>query len=103
MGWQKAKQLVKAQELNRGQKMNKNDLEIKLKNLGIEENDYNLGEKPIRDLEIGLMKEVNEWKVYQSLEKGEINIIDTFDNESDACELLLKYLVMRKNKKERNR
>lgn len=49
------------------------------------------------------MKEVNEWKVYQSLEKGKINIIDTFDNENDACELLLKYLVMRKNRKERNR
>ena len=83
--------------------MNKNDLEIKLKNLGIDESDYNLGKKPIRDLEIGLMKEVNEWKVYQSLEKGEINIIDTFDNENDAYELLLKYLVMRKNRKERNR
>lgn len=52
---------------------------------------------------MGLIKDTNQWKVYQSLEKGEINIIETFENESDACELLLKYLMMRKNRKERNR
>ena len=83
--------------------MNINDLKAKLKILGIEENDYNLGEKPIRELEMGLIKDTNQWQVYQSLERGEINIIDSFENESDACELLLKYLVMRKNRKERNR
>jgi hypothetical protein len=83
--------------------MNKNDLKLKLESLGIENNDYNLAEKPFRELEMGLIKDTNQWKVYQSLEKAEINIIETFENESDACELLLKYLVMRKNRKERNR
>lgn len=77
------------------------ELKQKLDTLGIEESEYNLGDKPLRELEIGILKESNEWKVYQSIEKGEVNIIDTFNNENDACELLLKYLVMRKNRKDR--
>ncbi|MGM0806823.1 MAG: hypothetical protein ACQET8_18920 [Bacillota bacterium] len=78
--------------------MDKENLHIKLKTLGIDENEYNLGEKPIREFEIGLMNTSGHWQVYQSLEKRDINIIETFDNEKEACELLLKYLVMRNNK-----
>lgn len=78
-------------------------LRIKQEKLGIEEYEYNLGDKPIRELEIGIMSESNLWKFYQSLERGKVNIIDTFDNEYDACVLLLKYLVMRKNRKDRKK
>lgn len=79
--------------------MDKENLLIKLKTLGIGENEYNLGGKPIREFEIGLMNTSGHWQVYQSLEKRDINIIEIFDNEKAACELLLKYLVMRNNKK----
>lgn len=83
--------------------MKVDELRTELGRLGIEEYDYNLGDKPIGELEIGIICESKIWKVYQSLEKGEVNIIDTFDNEYDACELLFKYLVMRKNRKDRKK
>ncbi|OOR17522.1 hypothetical protein [Bacillus cereus] len=87
--------------------MNISELKTRLNELGIEEHEYNLGDKSIGELELGILKEEKVWKVYQSLERGGMNIIDTFENENenenDACELILKYLIMRKNRRERRK
>ena len=39
--------------------------------------------------------------MFQTPERGEVNIIESFEDEEDACELVLDYLVMRKERKER--
>ncbi|MCD4645797.1 hypothetical protein AR454_25815 [Bacillus mycoides] len=83
--------------------MNISELKTRLNELGIEEHEYNLGDKSIGELELGILKEEKVWKVYQSLERGGMNIIDTLENENDACELILKYLIMRKNRRERRK
>ncbi|KMQ17001.1 MULTISPECIES: hypothetical protein [Bacillus cereus group] len=77
--------------------MNISELKTRLNELGIEEYEYNLGDKSLSELELGILKGEGTWKVYQSLERGGMNIIDIFENENDACELILKYLIMRKD------
>lgn len=79
--------------------MSISELKTRLNELGIEEHEYNLGNKSIGELELGILKEGEIWKVYQSLGRGGMNIIDTFENENDACELILKYLIMRKDRR----
>lgn len=81
--------------------MNIKDLEEKLEEIGVDKADYNLGNRPIRPFELGIKKEKERWDVFQAAERGDINIIESFDNEENACKLVLDYLVMRKNRKEK--
>lgn len=57
---------------------------------------YNLGNRGMRDNELGIIAENELWQVYQSHERGGHHIIKTFDNESDACKCLLYYLQAEK-------
>ncbi|SMC29140.1 hypothetical protein SAMN02745134_03789 [Clostridium acidisoli DSM 12555] len=78
--------------------MNINELENKIHKLGLDTYKYNLGNMPMRELELGLIRENNKWIVYQSYEKGGYNIIKTFDNEDEACDLILYFLKLEKKK-----
>lgn len=80
--------------------MNIKELKDKLEEIGIDQEDYNLGDRPIRPFELGMKKEGEKWEVFQAPERGEVNIIEGFEDEEDACELVLDYLVMRKERKE---
>lgn len=64
---------------------------------------YNLGDRPMRHNELGIRLVDGKWQLYQSFERGGYNVIDTFDKESDACELLLYYLRSEKRSQERHR
>lgn len=81
--------------------MNIKELKDKLEEIGIDREDYNLGDRTVRPFELGMKKEGEKWEVFQVTERGYVNIIENFDNEGDACELVLDYLVMRKRQKER--
>lgn len=83
------------------EKVNIKQLEEKLEEIGINKADYNLGNRPIRAFELGIKKEEKRWEVFQATERGDVNIIESFDNEENACELVLDYLAMRKKRKER--
>ncbi|MED1560188.1 hypothetical protein [Bacillus paramycoides] len=76
--------------------MHISELKTRLNELGIEEYEYNLGDKPLSELELGILKGGGTWKVYQSLERGGMNIIDIFENENDACELIVNYSPLSK-------
>ncbi|MBB6716537.1 hypothetical protein H7E68_17735 [Clostridium gasigenes] len=76
--------------------MNINELEKEIEKLGLDNNKYNLGNKPMRELELGLITQSNKWVVYQSFEKGGCNVIKTFDNEDEACDLILYFLKLEK-------
>lgn len=78
--------------------MNISQLEKEIEKLGLDKNKYNLGNKPMRELELGLMRENSMWLVYQSFEKGGYNVIKTFDNEYEACDLILYFLKLEKKK-----
>ncbi|MBE6050758.1 MAG: hypothetical protein E7214_08910 [Clostridium sp.] len=78
--------------------MNISQLRSELKKIGLDEEKYNLGNRPMREMELGLIIEDNKWIVYQSFEKGGYNIIKTFDNEEDACNLILYFLKLEKKK-----
>lgn len=78
--------------------MNISQLEKEVEKLGLDKNKYNLGDKPMRELELGLMRGDNKWIVYQSFEKGGYNVIKTFDNEDEACNLILYFLKLEKKK-----
>ena len=78
--------------------MNISELRSELEKIGLDKKKYNLGNRPIRELELGLIKEDNKWIVYQSFEKGGYNIIKTFDNEEEACSLILYFLKLEKKK-----
>lgn len=78
--------------------MNISQLEKEVEKLGLDKNKYNLGDKPMRELELGLMRDDNKWIVYQSFEKGGYNVIKTFDNEDEACNLILYFLNLEKKK-----
>lgn len=60
----------------------------------------NLGNKPIQELELGMRHEDDKWIVYKALERGKINDIMSFDNESDACDLILNTLKRYKKRDE---
>lgn len=69
------------------------DLEKEIQKFGLNPLNYNLGNNQIiRELQLGIRKENNEYVVFQSLEKGRMNIIKKFDNEDDACNLFMEYL-----------
>lgn len=78
--------------------MNISQLEKEVEKLGLDKNKYNLGDKPMRELELGLMRDDNKWIVYQSFEKGGYNVIKAFDNEDEACNLILYFLKLEKKK-----
>ena len=78
--------------------MNLKELEEQIEILGLSKYKYNLGNKPMSELELGLLRKNNKWQVYQSFEKGGYNIIRTFNNESDACNLILSFLKLDKKK-----
>ncbi len=78
--------------------MNINQLKSELEKIGLDEKKYNLENRPMRELELGLIREDNKWIVCQSFEKGGYNIIKTFDNEEDACDLILYFLKLEKKK-----
>ena len=78
--------------------MNISQLEKEVEKLGLDKNKYNLGDNPMRELELGLMRDDNKWIVYQSFEKGGYNVIKTFDNEDEACNLILYFLKLEKKK-----
>lgn len=78
--------------------MNINELEKAIEQFGLNKYKYNLGNMPMRELELGLLRENNKWIVYQSFEKGGYNIIKTFDNEDEACNLILYFLKVEKKK-----
>ena len=61
---------------------------------------YNLGDRPMRHNELGIRLVDGKWQLYRSFERGGYNVIDTFDKESDACELLLYYLRSEKGRQE---
>lgn len=50
----------------------------------------------MREVELGLIIEDNKLIVYQSFERGGYNIIKTFDNEEEACNLILYFLKLEK-------
>ncbi|MDQ0885082.1 hypothetical protein QFZ81_000170 [Paenibacillus sp. V4I9] len=75
-----------------------NELEIEIKKLGLDKYKYNLGNMPMKELELGLLKECEKWIVYQSFERGGYNIIKTFDNEDEAFDLILYFLKLEKKK-----
>ena len=81
--------------------MNIKKLKEELEEIGIDREDYNLGDRPIRPFELGIKYEGKKWEVFQVLERGDVNTIESFDNEGSACELMLDYLEMRKRRKER--
>ena len=78
--------------------MNISQLRNELEKMGLDEKKYNLGNRPMRELELGLIREENKWIVYQSFEKGGYNIIKKFDNEEEACNLILYFLKLEKKK-----
>ena len=81
--------------------MNIKKLKEELEEIGIDREDYNLGDRPIRPFELGIKYEGKKWEVFQVLERGDVNTIESFDNEGSARELMLDYLEMRKRRKER--
>jgi hypothetical protein len=78
--------------------MNINELKNEIHKLGLDKYKYNLGNMPMRELELGLIRENNKWTVYQSYEKGGYNTIKIFDNEDEACDLILYFLKLEKKK-----
>lgn len=78
--------------------MNISELEKELEKLGLKKDKYNLGNKPMRELELGLLRENDKWLVYQSFEKGGYNVIKTFDNEEGACNSILYFLKLEMKK-----
>lgn len=58
---------------------------------------HNLGDRPMREDEIGLIVTPEAWQVYQSHEKGGHHIIQSFDHEEDACEMIYKSLKTQKD------
>ena len=73
--------------------MNRAELEQLIQRLGLSEYQYNLGTRPIRELELCLKHENNKWIVFRALERGGDHIIEEFNNESDACEMILDFLL----------
>lgn len=78
--------------------MNINELKSEIKKFGLDKYKYNLGNMPMSELELGLLRENNKWVVYQSFEKGGYNIIKTFDKEDEAFDLILYFLKLEKKK-----
>jgi len=78
--------------------MNISELKKELKKMGLDHYKYNLGDMPMRELELGLLRENNRWIVYQSFERGGYNTIKEFDNEDEACDLILYFLKIEKKK-----
>lgn len=81
--------------------MNIKELKDKLEKLGIDEKDYNLDNRPKGTFQMGIERKGEKWEVFQTTERGGVNIVESFDKEKDACKLVLDYLVMRKKQKER--
>jgi hypothetical protein len=69
--------MYKRNEISRMFKMHISELKTRLNELGIEEYKYNLDDKSLSELELGILKGGGTWKVYQSLERGGMNIIDS--------------------------
>ena len=80
--------------------MNIKQLEKELEIIGLDKTKYNLGDRSMRELELGLIQENGIWIVYQAFEKGGYNVVKTFDNEDEACDLMLYFLKL--EKKEEN-
>lgn len=80
--------------------MNRIDLQKEINSWESFSYNYNLGDRPMRHNELGMLLIDGKWQVYQSFERGGYNIIKAFDNESDACECLLDYLRSEKRSQE---
>lgn len=81
--------------------MNINDLKNRIRREGLTVCKYNVDFKPMRHDEIGLLRTNEIWEVYQSQERGGFHIIESFDNEEDACEMIYKFLVIEKKGNDR--
>lgn len=80
--------------------MNREELEEAIRRKGLENLAYNLGDKPIRELEIGIMKNDGKYKLYSSYERGGYHIMEEYENMCDAYKELLYYLEMEKKRNE---
>lgn len=75
--------------------INKEILEIKLRELGVEQSSYSLNNELTADCTI-LYHSYNEWEVFYLDERGERHQKGLFDNEEDACIFL--YELFKKSK-----
>ena len=57
---------------------------------------YNLGDKPIGELEIGIIQVDGKYQLYSSFEKGGYHVIEEYENVSDGYKQLLYFLEMEK-------
>lgn len=80
--------------------MNIEELKKTIRRKGLENLAYNLGDKPMRELEIGIMEKDGKYQLYSSYERGGYHVIEEYENVSDAYKELLYYLEMEKKRNE---
>ena len=78
--------------------MNRTELEEAIRRKGLENLTYNLGDKPIRELEIGIMEKNGKYQLYSSFERGGYHVMEEYEDVSDAYKELLYYLEMEKKR-----
>lgn len=80
--------------------MTKEELKKQISIKGLDGLAYNLGDKPMGELEIGIMERSGKYQLYSSFEKGGYNVIEEYENASDAYKELLYFLEMEKKRNE---
>lgn len=80
--------------------MTKEELEREISKKELEGLLYNLGDKPMKELEIGIKEKDGKYQLYSSLEKGGYHVIEEYENVSDAYKELLYFLEMEKKRNE---
>lgn len=80
--------------------MNRAELEEAISSKGLENLAYNLGDKPMRELEIGIKERDGKYQLYSSFERGGYHVIEEYEDVSDAYKELLYYLEMEKKRNE---
>ena len=80
--------------------MTREELEEEINRKGLEGLAYNLGDKPMRELEIGIMEKDKKYQLYSSFEKGGYHVVEEYEDVSDAYKELLYFLEMEKERNE---
>ncbi len=81
--------------------MNIKELRQRIKQEGLTICRHNIDFNPMQDDELGLLFSEGKWQVYQSYERGGYHIVESFDNEEDACNMIYNYLSIEKKGKDR--
>lgn len=80
--------------------MTREELEEAISQKGLEDLAYNLGDKPMRELEIGVIEADGKYQLYSSFERGGYHVMEEYEDVSDAYKELLYYLEMEKKRNE---